>query len=112
MATRILRRAGFEVLTAGSGAEALERYREHAGEIVAVLLDVTMPDIGGVETFVALRELDARLPVVLSSGYSEREVRSGFEGEGPSDFLQKPYTTASLIALMRRVLEGVGDDAE
>jgi len=111
MTTRVLERASFEVLTASNGREALKCYPEHAGEIVAVILDMTMPDLGGVETFEALRELGAQVPIILSSGYSEREVRSGFPGVGPSDFLQKPYTTGALLEVMKRALDGSADDA-
>jgi two-component system cell cycle sensor histidine kinase/response regulator CckA len=105
MASRVLERAGFDVLTAADGREALECYPGRAADIVAVIVDMTMPGLGGVETFTALRELGAQIPIILSSGYSEREVRTGFPGGGPSDFLQKPYTAAALLEIMQRVLD-------
>jgi two-component system cell cycle sensor histidine kinase/response regulator CckA len=102
---RALERAGFDVLEAKSGREALDLFPEHAARIVAILLDLTMPDLGGEETFTALRELGADVPIVLCSGYSESEVRAGFEGAGPSEFLHKPFTAVTMLAVLRRVLD-------
>jgi CheY-like chemotaxis protein len=107
---RLLEQGGFDVLTAGSGREALERFPEHAEKIVAVILDMTMPELDGEETFMALRDLDAGVPIILASGYSESEVRSGFAGDGPNGFLQKPFTSESLVTALRQVLAPVEAD--
>ncbi len=102
---RTLERAGFEVVTALNGREALERWAEHAGDFVAVMLDMTMPEQGGRETLVALRKSGADVPIVLSSGYSEDEARAQFDGERPDAFLQKPYATHTLLETLRTVID-------
>jgi PAS domain S-box-containing protein len=100
---RVLSAAGCEVLTAGSGREALAIYQEHGAKIAVVLLDLTMPDLGGHETLLALRGIRPGVRVVLMSGYGEREVLDGLEeAELPTSFLQKPYTGAQLIEILRR----------
>ena len=100
---RNLRRAGASVTGVGSGEDALLLLTRE--EFDVCVLDLTMPDLGGEETFAALRELGAEVPIILSSGYSEREVRAGFEGMGPSEFLHKPFTTGTLLDVLRRVLD-------
>ena len=53
-----------------------------------------------------LREQGAEVPILLSSGYSESETRSSFEGAGPSAFLQKPFTVGSLTRAVVELLGG------
>jgi signal transduction histidine kinase/CheY-like chemotaxis protein len=103
---RTLERAGFDVVTATNGRVALERWAEHGGDFVAVLLDMTMPEQGGLETLVALRASGADVPVVLSSGYSEDEAQAQLDGERPDAFLQKPYATHVLLETLRSVIAG------
>lgn len=96
VASDVLRMAGFDVVTACDGVEALERFRER-DDIVAVLLDMAMPRMNGAETFRELRRLRADVPVLLSSGYDEQQATSQFAGEGLAGFLQKPYRATQLI---------------
>ncbi len=102
---RTLERAGFEVVAAANGREALERWSEHGGDFVAVILDMTMPEQGGRETLAALREAGAAVPIILSSGYSADEASAQLEGERPDAFLQKPFASSDLIATLRRTID-------
>ena len=104
MGNRMLERVGFEVLTAVDGREALEIYRERHGEIALVLLDLTMPDLDGEETFRELRRIDPQVHVVMSSGYTESEIAPRFAGKRLSGFLQKPYTLNALMQCLRGAL--------
>ncbi len=105
VAKRALERAGFQVLTAADGVEGIEVFSAHKGAIRAVLLDVTMPRMGGEEAFRRLRQIDPDVRVLLSSGYSEQEATSVFAGKGLAGFLEKPFTTASLLDRLRAVLD-------
>ena len=104
-ARRALGRAGYEVLTASSGAEGLTRYRADRERVSAVLLDVTMPGIDGHTTLAELRRLGTDVPVVLSSGFDEQEIKSRVGEDGLAGFLAKPYSAQELVACLRRVLE-------
>jgi CheY-like chemotaxis protein len=104
VAQRILEKHGCAVLTAAHGAQAVEIYRRRGAEIDLVLLDMTMPGLGGVETFQELRRLDAAVKVVLSSGYNEQDATSRFAGKGLAGFMQKPYTPAALMEKLSEVL--------
>lgn len=101
---RMLERLGFNVLTAGDGADAIEVFRAHAGEIRCVLLDLTMPRMDGKEAFGEMRRIDPGARVVMSSGYDEQEVASQFSSQGLAGFIQKPYRVTSLKAVLREVL--------
>ena len=104
-AKRILEIRGFTVLTAEDGREALKIFRSRADEIVAVLLDLTMPHLGGEATFRELLRIRPDVRVVLSSGYNEQEITSRFAGKGPAEFIQKPYGVRLLGEKIRQVLE-------
>ncbi|MHB8836370.1 MAG: PAS domain-containing hybrid sensor histidine kinase/response regulator [Candidatus Methylomirabilia bacterium] len=106
MAARMLTALGFDVLTAADGAEAVALFGTRAGEIRAVLLDLTMPRMDGHEAFLALRRLRAGVPVVLCSGYDVRESAERFSGLAFSGFLQKPYRLEELKAVLKKVLGG------
>lgn len=101
MTGKMLKRLGFDVITACDGGEAVRLYREHRGEIDLVLLDLTMPRMNGEETFQELRSIDPEVQVVLSSGYTENEIETRFAGKGLSGFIQKPYTLATLRKMLR-----------
>lgn len=105
VAADILRSAGFDVVTANDGLQALERFREGAGSIRAVLMDLTMPHLDGAESFRELRHLDPSCRVVLTSGYNEQEAIQDFLGKGLAAFVQKPFVRGDLLRAMRKALE-------
>ena len=98
--------AGFSVLTANDGEEAVRMYREHQDEIACVLLDLTMPKMGGEETFRAIRQISPDVRVILSSGYSEETATGRFAGLGLAGFIQKPYQLDTMIATLRQSVTG------
>jgi len=100
----MLDRMGFSVLTAPDGHEALKVFREHANEIVCVLLDLTMPQMDGVEAFRAMRRLHPGVTVILCSGYNEQDATQRFAAKGLAGFIQKPYDMAALREKLKEVL--------
>jgi CheY-like chemotaxis protein len=92
------------VLKANSGPEGLDMYRQHADKIELVLLDLSMPGMSGAETYQQLRQLDPNLRVLLSSGYDASNIGVHFDEDGPSGFLQKPYTVSALLDAVGRHL--------
>jgi len=97
---RMLERLGFRVLSAEDGVAALEAL-DHT--VTAVLLDVSMPRMGGSETLRLIRERRPELPVVLMSGYTEQEVASKLLDDTPGavGFLQKPFLPEDLASVLR-----------
>lgn len=103
VASLLLERAGFCVLTAGDGVEALEVLERH-DEIVCVLLDLTMPRMDGTETYRRLRSLGSQVSVILCSGYPAQQTVERFEGLGLAHILEKPYTAESLLLQVRNAI--------
>ncbi len=104
VAAQMLDGLGFKVLTAADGREGLEVFRQHDGEMDCVILDLTMPEMGGEEVFGELRRLRSDICVILSSGYNEEDVTQRFVGQRLAGFIQKPYTSAKLRVTLNRVL--------
>jgi CheY-like chemotaxis protein len=100
-----LEQHGFTIVTAKNGKEAVEAFRSHANELVAVLLDLTMPMMNGEEAFEKFRGIRVGVPVILSSGYTEQGATAHFAGEKPTAFVQKPYSPETLLRALRGVLE-------
>jgi two-component system cell cycle sensor histidine kinase/response regulator CckA len=69
-----------------------------------VLLDLTMPVMGGGEALRQLNEICSDVRVVLSSGYDQANAVQRFAGEGFADFIHNPYTPADLAAKIKKVL--------
>jgi len=106
-ATGLLEAAGFAVRTATSGPQAIEYFRGHSEEIACVILDLTMPQLDGLETLEELCRIRSDVRVILSSGYNEQEIGSRVTEGGPVGFLKKPYDSEQLIGKLSELL---GDD--
>ena len=102
----MLARLGFEVLAVQDGQEAIEVYRQRHEELGLVVLDLTMPGISGSEVYATLQDLDASVPVIMSSGYTEQDVLDRLGPRGLRGFLQKPYTLDQLKATVLDLQRG------
>ena len=108
-AKTMLERFGYTVVIAENGREAVDLYRVLSGKIPVVLLDMTMPLMGGEETHVQLKRIRPDVKVILSSGYDEAEYAERFSGKGLAGFLKKPYSTTKLAETLHRVVNGESD---
>lgn len=102
----LLRGLGFEVLGARDGAEAIQVFKAESGRIDAVLLDLTMPKMNGIEALQVLRAIAPGVPVILTSGYGATRLDDEPKGgAGPDAVLSKPYSMDHLLATLRRVMK-------
>ena len=108
---QMLLRAGFSVVTAHSGVEAIASFRENQDRLVAMILDMTMPDLSGEEVLARLGPVGPETKIILSSGYQDLEVANRLSAAGAATFLQKPYGTDALLKALRDVLGSEGNDA-
>ena len=106
-AKHALERQGYQVLLAENGREALGLLRERGAEISLVLLDLTMPVLGGGDALRAMQLARPGVKIVLSSGFNEAEAIQRFAGQPLSGFIQKPYTAAQLAEKIKTVLEAL-----
>jgi two-component system cell cycle sensor histidine kinase/response regulator CckA len=102
---RMLERFGFQVITAVDGQDAIYEFEGHDGEVTAVLLDLSMPRMGGAETARLLRQCSPELPIVLMSGYTEEDVALKIlDGLGGAvGFLHKPFLSEDLGSVLRQI---------
>jgi two-component system cell cycle sensor histidine kinase/response regulator CckA len=103
VAKAILEQAGFEVLTAANGIEALNVFGRQPDGVDAVLLDLTMPELSGEQVLRELRGIRADVPVILSSGYHDPEAVHRLTGSGHTGFVHKPYRPTVLVDKLREV---------
>jgi len=100
----VLERAGFEVLQAGSGPQAIALFRRHARDIAGVMLDATMPGMSGAHVFDSLRQIDPDARIVLVSGHAKDGATQALRAGGLTGFLHKPYEPDQLLDAVQRLL--------
>jgi CheY-like chemotaxis protein len=105
LATRVLERAGFTVLTAANAEEALAQAAIHPGPIDLLLADVVMPRVQGPELAAELLRQRPGLPILFTSGYTAGGA--GLTAALPADarFLDKPFSPSGLIAAVRATID-------
>jgi PAS domain S-box-containing protein len=105
----VLESAGYSVELAKDGLETVERLRVLGESVRLILLDLTMPTLGGAEAARELRRLQPDIPIVAMSGYGDIEVMQRFGEVGLDDFLAKPFTPDQLAGKIRDVLTPIMD---
>jgi CheY-like chemotaxis protein len=106
-AKSMLERHGYTVVVAEDGQRGLEIFKIVHDKVAAVLLDMTMPVLSGEETFSRLKEICPDVKVLLSSGYNESEAIRRFTGKGLAGFIQKPYSSTTLIEKLDAIIKDV-----
>lgn len=101
---RVLVRAGYGVLEADGGAAGLRMVEDSQELISAVLVDLTMPKMGGEEVYRTLKKRSPQLPVILMSGFDRSEAVPRLSEEGTVHFLQKPFSRASVVELLETAM--------
>jgi len=100
----LLEAMGYRVLTARDGKEAIGVYRKNQDEIDFVLLDMIMPAMGGGEAYDKMKEINPKVKVLLSSGYSIDSQAKEILARGCNAFIQKPFSMKELSQAIREVL--------
>lgn len=103
--SRLIQKLGFETLTAATGAEALDIFRENTDKIDVVILDMVMPDINGDKVFLHMREINPTVKILLSTGYAEDESIEELIATGNARFIQKPFTIDTITPVLKEMLE-------
>ena len=103
--TRVLGRAGYRVLTAKDGAEALALFSERPEDFQLLLSDAVMPGMGGIDLLGKIRAVRPQLPVVLMSGYLDERISGELAVRPDVRFLRKPFSVAELCGTIRDSLD-------
>lgn len=113
VAGELLKQLGFAPITACNGREAVEIFKQ-TGEILFVILDLTMPEMDGVQCYQQLLALEPEVKVLMASGFSEYEVSRKMEAMKVAGFVEKPYSLVSLRNKIRQLFDQLreADDAK
>ena len=101
----VLGQAGYTVLTASNGEQALEVYRRERAQIDLIILDLIMPGMGGSKCLEELLKIGSQTLVLIASGYSPDASTKGALETGAAGFINKPYDTKQLLELVRKILD-------
>jgi len=104
VAKSFVEKLNFDVITAEDGKEGLDVFSKQHNNLAAVLLDMTMPIMGGVDAMAGMREINADVPIIIVSGYSEIEAGALIRGDRPDAFLQKPFKAKALKTALYEVM--------
>ena len=107
LATIVLTDAGYQVVTARDGFQAIDLYSRLRERIALVMLDFTMPVMDGADVFAELQMINPRVPVMLSSGFAEQERLRGMLAKGLRGFIPKPYSQQKLLTQVRSTLDAL-----
>jgi PAS domain S-box-containing protein len=105
LAEHLLKMAGYTVLTATDGEEAITMFEKNADEIDVAIFDVVMPRMGGKEAMDRILKIRPGLPHLFASGYSENAVHTNFIQKQGLHLINKPYQAETLLCKIREVLD-------
>jgi CheY-like chemotaxis protein len=105
LGARILERAGYQVLTAPSGEEALELYRQRRSSLGMVIMDLGMPGIGGNKCLESILKINPEAKVLITSGYVASAQVADALAAGAAGYVAKPFRKADLLKNVRNMLE-------
>jgi DNA-binding NtrC family response regulator len=100
----ILELAEIDTVLAANGKEALDLFLQHGEHIGAILLDLRMPIMNGLDTYYAIRQRDPRIPIILSSGYDDALAALDISADRAVSFLRKPYAMDALLTRVQMAL--------
>jgi CheY-like chemotaxis protein len=95
---------GYRVVTADGGSQALSIYIQRQSEIATVITDMMMPLMGGVATIDAMLRVNAKVKIIVVTGFVTEAQKEAAMVAGASEFLTKPFTIEKLLATLRAVL--------
>jgi len=106
LAVAVLERAGYTVVSATDGDDALRIFDEHGGSLDLALIDIVMPRLGGRDAARELRKRAPDLPILFLSGYAHQPGQPDWGDLPPTELLRKPYSPAELLSRVRSALDG------
>jgi len=104
IAAELFEQLGYKVLIARSGKEAIKIYEENKERIDIVILDMIMPDMSGGVTYDRMKDINPKVKVLLSSGYSIDGQATEILDRGCDGFIQKPFKMKELSQKLREIL--------
>ena len=104
MLIKTLKYVGYDVLDANSGKVGINLYKQNKDQISAVILDVIMPEMDGVQIYKALKKINPNVAVLVSTGYASSKQTIELKELGVEAFLKKPYRQSELVEAVSKVI--------
>jgi CheY-like chemotaxis protein len=106
----VLQKSGYKVLTASNGAEAISIYAAHSSEITAVLTDVMMPMLDGINLARVIKKMNPKARVIACTGQPMEVCQAELKDLGVEVFLQKPYGSEKLLSVLHSAITAATAD--
>ncbi len=103
-AREILEEAGYDIITAGDGPEALKIYKKEYKKLDMAIIDMAMPQMYGDELFRKMKRINPKVKVLLASGFTQDQRAIKILSEGVKGFLQKPFTINTLTSRVKEII--------
>ncbi|MDY6911141.1 MAG: response regulator [Chloroflexota bacterium] len=101
-AVKLLKENGHECIEAGNGVEAIERYKAEKPD--AVMMDITMPDMDGLEALKALKQIDSNVRITMVTAMGQQSIVMEAIKAGAKDFIVKPFDPNRVMGALEKML--------
>ena len=102
--TEMLKTAGYELLTATDGVEAVEAFKNYGDKVKLIISDIGMPRMGGMEAMIFIREMSPSVPIIILSIWEDPAYKKIAKQIGVKDYMKKPFNVDELIKKIRETL--------
>jgi signal transduction histidine kinase/CheY-like chemotaxis protein len=102
----ILSQQGYEVFVAMDGEAAINLHRRHKHQIQVVLLDIGLPKVAGWDVMMQIKDENPTVPIVVTSGYIDPDLKARFVQAGVRHFIDKPYTAEVIVENLQALIPG------
>jgi PAS domain S-box-containing protein len=102
---QMLEQAGYKVITARDGMEAVRLFEDEGAHVDVALLDIVMPGLGGHAVYESVKDRFPNVRFLFSSGYSLGVIQTGPAGTGELDLIQKPFKRVELLSRIRQIIQ-------
>jgi DNA-binding NtrC family response regulator len=103
-----LQRAGYKVLTAADGAEAVEMHSRYKDEIAAVILDFGLPKLNGWEAYRKMKEVDPDIKAIFATGFIASQLETELAKQELSGVIMKPYQLDEVLEKIHSAIKSKG----
>ncbi len=103
VAVNLLVQAGYQVVEALDGVQAVSKYEDERPD--AVLMDIQMPRMDGMNALVAIRKYDPKARVIMVTGIADKQVALAAIKMGARDFIVKPFRVDRVLSAVKQLLE-------
>lgn len=100
----ILSESGYQVVMAINGQDGIDLFKKERGQFDLVILDIIMPELDGKDCYYKIKEINPRIKVLLTSGYSKSNVKDELLRNGVDAYVRKPFNVDVLLMAVKRML--------